>query len=103
MDPIGGNFHERVASLFLRIAEGSDRPSPRQRLLSWLSLGTSKFHDWKHRHGKAKEHNGMLPRDWWLDDWEVRAIINRGTTPRNPGPDVVYLSPTPTRPNSISR
>jgi putative transposase len=48
---------------------------PARRLLGWLGLGTSKFHDWKHRYGKVNEHNGMVPRDWWLDDWEKRAII----------------------------
>jgi putative transposase len=39
-------------------------------------LGTSKFHDWKHRYGKVNEHNSMVPRDWWLDDWEKRAILD---------------------------
>jgi len=39
-------------------------------------LGTSKFHDWKHRYGKVNEHNGMVPRDWWLEDWEKRAIVD---------------------------
>jgi putative transposase len=39
-------------------------------------LGTSKFHDWKHRYGKVNEHNDKIPRDWWLDDWEKRAIID---------------------------
>jgi transposase InsO family protein len=37
-------------------------------------LGTSKFHDWKHRYGKVNEHNGKVPRDWWLEDWEKKAI-----------------------------
>jgi putative transposase len=46
-----------------------------QRLLGWLGLGTSKFHDWKHRYGKANEHNGHIPRDWWLEDWEKQAIL----------------------------
>ena len=39
-------------------------------------MGTSKFHDWKHRYGKVNEHNGKIPRDWWLDDWEKRAILD---------------------------
>jgi transposase InsO family protein len=38
-------------------------------------LGTSKFHDWKHRYGKVNEHNGLVPRDWWLEDWEKRAVV----------------------------
>lgn len=47
-----------------------------RRLLGWIGLGASKFHDWKHRYGKANEHNGKVPRDWWLEDWEKRAIID---------------------------
>jgi putative transposase len=45
-------------------------------LLGWLGLGTSKFHDWKHRYGKVNEHNGKVPRDWWLEDWEKQAIVD---------------------------
>ncbi len=46
------------------------------QLLHWLGLGTSKFHDWKDRYGKVNEHNGTVPRDWWLEDWEKRAIVD---------------------------
>ena len=45
-------------------------------MLGWLQLGTSKFHQWKDRYGKANEHNGKVPRDWWLEDWEKQAILN---------------------------
>jgi len=41
-----------------------------------LSLGTSKFHDWKKRYGKVEEHNGNIPRDFWLEDWERQAILD---------------------------
>jgi putative transposase len=44
-------------------------------LLGWLQLGTSKFHQWKDRYGKANEHNGKVPRDGWLEDWEKQAIL----------------------------
>ena len=44
--------------------------------LGWLGLGTSKFHYWKHRYGKANEHNAQIPRDWWLEDWDKKAIID---------------------------
>lgn len=43
--------------------------------MGWLGLGTSKFHDWKHRYGKANEHNALVPRDWWLEDWEKANIV----------------------------
>jgi hypothetical protein len=29
---------------------------PACRLLGWMELGTSKFHDWKQRYGKVNEH-----------------------------------------------
>ena len=48
---------------------------PARQLLKWLGLGTSKFHSWKSRYGKANEHNGKIPRDYWLEDWEREAII----------------------------
>lgn len=49
---------------------------PAKRLLGWLRLSPSKFHQWKHRYGKANEHNGQVPRDWWLEDWEKQAILD---------------------------
>ena len=45
-------------------------------MLGWLQLGASKFHQWKDRYGKANEHNGKVPRDWWLEEWEKQAILN---------------------------
>ena len=49
---------------------------PARRFLDWLALGTSKFHDWKDRYGKANEHNGQVPRDSWLEPWEQQAILD---------------------------
>jgi putative transposase len=40
-----------------------------------MQLGRSKFHQWKDRYGKANEHNGKVPRDWWLEEWEKQAIV----------------------------
>jgi len=45
-------------------------------LLFWLGLSTSKFHQWRKRYGKANEHNGQIPRDYWLEAWEKQAIID---------------------------
>jgi transposase InsO family protein len=44
--------------------------------LGWLELGTSKYHQWKDRYGKANEHNGQVVRDWWLEEWEKQAILD---------------------------
>ena len=41
---------------------------PAGQLLVWLGIGASKFHDWRKRYGKVNEHNGWIPRDWWLTE-----------------------------------
>ena len=43
--------------------------------MPWLGITLGKFHDRRRRYGKVNEHNGWIPRDWWLDDWEKQAII----------------------------
>jgi putative transposase len=49
---------------------------PLVRFIVWLSISSSKFYNWQQRYGKVNEHNGLIPRDFWLEDWEKRAIIN---------------------------
>ena len=46
------------------------------QLVGWLGIAQSKFSDWKQRHGKVNEHNGWIPRDHWLEDWEKTAILD---------------------------
>jgi putative transposase len=41
-----------------------------------MGLAASKWHAWKHRYGKANEHNAWIPRDHWLEDAERQAIID---------------------------
>jgi len=45
------------------------------RFIRWLGISNSKFYDWRKRYGAANEHNGKIPRDFWLLDWEKQAII----------------------------
>jgi len=42
----------------------------------WLGLASSKFYSWRARYGKVNEHNGWIPRDFWLEDWEREAIVS---------------------------
>ena len=49
---------------------------PAKMLVGWIGIGTSKFHHWKHRYGKANEHNAWVPRDGWLLEWEKQAILD---------------------------
>jgi putative transposase len=37
-------------------------------------MATSKWYSWKHRYGKANEHNAWIPRDHWLVAEEKQAL-----------------------------
>ena len=75
-----------------------------RRFTRGLGLAPSKFYDWKSRYGKVNEHNGWIPRDFWLEDWEKRAILDfharyplegyRRLTFMMLDADVVAVSPT---------
>jgi putative transposase len=43
--------------------------------VQWLGVGGSKFYTWRGRYGKANEHNGRIPRDFWLEAQEKQAIV----------------------------
>lgn len=46
------------------------------QIVMWLDISRSKYYTWICRYGKVNEHNGLVPRDWWLEKSEVEAIIN---------------------------
>jgi transposase InsO family protein len=48
---------------------------PLCRFIGWVGIAKSKFYDWHARYGKVNEHNGKIPRDFWLENWEKQAII----------------------------
>ncbi len=52
------------------------------RFIHWLGVTASKFYDWRQRYGCVNEHNGWVPRDFWLEPWEKEAIrsSSRGST-----------------------
>jgi transposase InsO family protein len=59
------------------VAKWSSRTElPATRLVRWMGLGMSKFYDWRKRYGKVNEHNGLVPRDHWLEGWEKTAILD---------------------------
>jgi len=47
-----------------------------KRFITWIGITESKYYDWRMRYGKVNEHNAWIPRDWWLEDWEKKAIID---------------------------
>ena len=46
------------------------------RFIKWLAIRASKFYDWRDRYGQVNEHNGWVPRDFWLEQWEKTAIVD---------------------------
>lgn len=46
------------------------------RFIGWLRIAPSKYYDWKKRYGKVNEHNAWIPRDFWVEDWEKKAILD---------------------------
>jgi len=46
------------------------------RFIRWLGVAASKFYHWRQRYGQANEHNGWVPRDFWLEDWEKQTILD---------------------------
>jgi putative transposase len=58
------------------IGKWSDRAElPAKQMLGWIELSSRKYHRWQDRYGKANEHNGLVPRDHWLEDWEELSIV----------------------------
>jgi transposase InsO family protein len=44
--------------------------------IRWFGVSCSKFYHWRERYGRVNEHNGWVPRDFWLEDWEKQAILD---------------------------
>ena len=48
---------------------------PAKTLVGWLGIARGKYYDWKKRYGRLNEHNGKMPRDFWLEQHEKEAIL----------------------------
>ena len=46
------------------------------QFIHWLHVAASKFYNWRERYGRVNEHNGWVPRDFWLEPWEKQAILD---------------------------
>ena len=51
-----------------------------KRLLGWLGLAPGKYHEWQRRYGQANQHNGLIPRDFYLLSWEQQVIVEYART-----------------------
>lgn len=49
---------------------------PAKQFVAWLGIARGKFYQWKQHYGRAHEHNGQVPRDFWIEPWERSAIVD---------------------------
>ena len=49
---------------------------PIEKLLDQVGLAVGKFYDWRKRYGAANRHNGKVPRDFWMLEWEKQKILD---------------------------
>ena len=45
-------------------------------MLKQLDISQSKYYNWKKRQQVNTQHNGQLPKNHWLMDWEIKAITD---------------------------
>lgn len=45
-------------------------------LVARIGIGRDKFYDWRRRRGRSNDHNATIPCDFWLHEWEKRAILD---------------------------
>jgi transposase InsO family protein len=74
--------------------------------VDWLGIGRNQYYRWRERYGKVNEHNGWIPRDFWLEEWEKEAIVTFYLAHRQEGyrrltymmidADIVAISPSTT-------
>jgi len=65
---------DEVVDFVRKSAERTEIPV--KRLIGWLGVSGSKYHDWRRRYGRVNEHNAWVPRDHWLDEAEKKAILD---------------------------
>ena len=67
------DVRDEIVDFMKKWAEKTEIPIT--RLVRTAQVGLSKFYSWRDRYGLANEHNAPVPRDFWLERWEVQAIM----------------------------
>ncbi|MFQ5356723.1 MAG: IS3 family transposase [Mariprofundaceae bacterium] len=101
---VSPDLRDEIIDFIQRYATLTDIPI--SRLLGWLGLARSKYYEWVARYGQQNQHNGHIPRRFWLEEWEKQAIIAYYLEHQNEGyrrvtymmldADVVAVSPSST-------
>jgi putative transposase len=73
MSWVAHNIRDEIVDFVRRWTEPTELAAT--QMVGWIGLGERKFRDWRARYGKVNEHNGLVPRDHWLEEWEKEKII----------------------------
>jgi transposase InsO family protein len=83
-----------------------ERGFQKGRLIKDIGIRTSKVHSWYERYGKDNDHNGKIPRDYWVTAEEKDKVIQYYLEHRTDGyrrvsymmldADIVAISPATT-------
>ncbi len=49
---------------------------PISRLITLVGISRQRFYQWRKRYGQNNHHNALAPRDFWLEEWEKKAICD---------------------------
>jgi putative transposase len=63
-----------VVDFVMHWSEKCEQPAP--KLVEWLGIGRGKFYAWRERYGAVPEDGRLVPRDYWLQQWEKDAIVD---------------------------
>ena len=67
------DIRDSIIDFIRRWSQAGELPVP--QMLCWIGLSRRKYHDWVKRFGLSNEHNRLIRRDHWLEEWEKQAII----------------------------
>ena len=73
---LGSPRHPRRRRRLRPPLDGAHRVARQEAARLGWSSASSKFHDWQSATARPNEHNGHVPRDGWLEDWEKQAILD---------------------------
>lgn len=73
MNWVAHDIRDQVVDFLRHWSDRTQRSA--QWMLSRIELSPRKYHRWQERYGQANEHNALVPRDHWLEDWEKLSIV----------------------------
>ena len=68
------DVRDEIVDLVKKWSERAEMASG--KLIDWIGISRGKYSAWSQRYGSVNLHNGRIPRDFYLAEWERQAIID---------------------------